>query len=212
MRHPAKGRTRISKQPEGDLARSAGDWGGADPFAPDFRDNPYPALNQLRERHPGNLTPLGTGRMSRYDAVATTFKKAQTSMTLAAGPAPNFDPEDTRGSCLECVLKQDGPSPVRRRRLAMQSRAHNTARQLAAEVARSVTRAMDQALKQGRMEIVADLAHHLPSRMMCPIVGVPLQARGLCNEWTAARTNAFSARFAPRGPAAYARRGSRNGR
>ncbi len=197
IRHTAKGRTRMSKQPDDNRAHAAGDWAGADPFAPDFRDNPYPALNQLRERHPVNLTPVGTWRISRHDDISAIFKKAQTSMTLADGTAPNFDPEDTRGSFLEFMLNQDGPEHVRLRRLAMQSLGHNTARQMEAEVEQSVTQAMDQALKQGGMEIVGDLAHHVPSRMMCRIMGVPLQDRDLFNEWTAARTNAFFARFLP---------------
>jgi cytochrome P450 len=58
-----------------------GDWAGADPFAPDFRDDPYPGLHILRERQPVNLTPVGTWRISRYDDVQTLFKKVKTGPT-----------------------------------------------------------------------------------------------------------------------------------
>jgi cytochrome P450 len=174
-----------------------GDWCGADPFAPDFRDDPYPCLHALRERDPVNLTPVNTWRISRYDDVQLIFKKAKTSQTLADGTAPNFDPLDTRGSFLEFMLNMDGPEHVRLRRLALQSLGHNTARLMEAEVQESVTQAMDLALEQGGMEIVENLARYVPSRMMCKIMGVPLQDRDLFNEWTAARTNAFFARFLP---------------
>ena len=58
-------------------------WAGADPFEPSFRDDPYPALNRLREQHRVNLTPVGTYRVTRYQDVKDIFKDASTSMTLA---------------------------------------------------------------------------------------------------------------------------------
>lgn len=176
---------------------SVGDWCGADPFAPDFRDNPYPMLHALRERDPVNLTPVGTWRISRYEDVQAIFKKAKTHQVLADGTAPNFDPLDRRGSFLEFMLNMDGPEHFRLRRLALQSLGHKTAKLMEAEVEHSVTQALDEALQRGGMEVVEHLARYVPSRMMCRIMGVPLQDRDLFNEWTAARTNAFFARFLP---------------
>ena len=178
-------------------AAPVGDWAGADPFAPDFRDDPYPGLHTLRERDPVNLTPVGTWRISRYDDVQTLFKKIKTGMTAADGSSPNFDPLDKRGSFLDFMLNMDGPEHVRLRRLALQSLGHNTARQMEAEVERSVDETLTRSLQQGGMEIIRDLAHFVPSHMMCRIMGVPAADRELFNEWTAARTNAFFAKFLP---------------
>ncbi|WP_421718121.1 cytochrome P450 [Algiphilus sp.] len=176
----------------------AGDWCGADPFAPDFRDNPYPALHHLRTVDPVNLTPVGTWRISRYADVADVFKNAKTSQTLSDGTAPNFDPLDQRGSFLDFMLNKDGPAHRRLRNMAMQSLGGaKTVRLMESEVQHTVSQAMDQALAQGGMEIVEDMASLVPSRMMCHIMGVPLEDRPLFNEWTAARTNAFFARFLP---------------
>jgi cytochrome P450 len=174
-----------------------GDWCGADPFAPDFRDDPYPALHRLRERDPVNLTPVGTWRISRYDDVAAIFRKAKTSQTLADGTAPNFDPLDRRGSFLEFMLNKDDPEHLRLRRLAVQSLGPSTVRQMEGEVIKTVTETLDRALDRGGMEIIRDMAHLVPSRMVCQIMGVPERDRELFNEWTAARTNAFFARFLP---------------
>jgi cytochrome P450 len=96
-----------------------GDWGGADPFAPSFRDDPYPALNQLRENDPVNLTPVGTWRISRYADVADVFRNAPTSMTLPDGSSPNMDDQDNRGSFREFMLNKDGPDHIRLRRLVL---------------------------------------------------------------------------------------------
>jgi cytochrome P450 len=176
---------------------AVGDWCGADPFAPDFRDDPYPGLHHLRENDPVNLTPVGTWRLSRYDDVVDVLKKAKTSMTMADGSAPNFDPEDKRGSFLDFMLNTDDPEHMRLRRLAMQSLNINTARMMEEEVKKTVDSTMDKALANGGMEIIADMAHLVPSRMICQIMGVPMEDRGLFNEWTAARTNAFFAKYLP---------------
>ena len=58
--------------------RIIGDWRGADPFQPNFRDDPYPALNRLRETDPVNLTPVGTWRICRFDDIESVFRKAKT--------------------------------------------------------------------------------------------------------------------------------------
>lgn len=174
-----------------------GDWSGADPFAPDFRDDPYPGLHLLRANDPVNFTPVGTWRLSRYDDVVNVFKKAKTSMTMSDGSAPNFDPEDKRGSFLEFMLNKDDPEHMRLRRLAMQSLNINTARMMEDEVKKTVDGTLDKALAEGGMDIIPDMAHLVPSRMICQIMGVPMEDRGLFNEWTAARTNAFFAKFLP---------------
>jgi cytochrome P450 len=176
---------------------AVGDWCGADPFAPDFRDDPYPSMHGLRERDPVNLTPVGTWRISRYDDVAAIFKYAHTSQTASDGSSPNFDPLDIRGSFLEFMLNKDDPQHRRLRRLAAASLNLKTVRLMEDEVRATVGFTMDRALEQGGMEIIRDMAHLVPSRMVCQIMGIPEQDRDLFNEWTAARTNAFFARFLP---------------
>ncbi|MGD9021528.1 MAG: cytochrome P450, partial [Lysobacterales bacterium] len=47
------------------------------------------------------------------------------------------------------------------------------------------------------MDLIADLAHLLPAQIVCRIMGVPDADRELFTHWTAARTNAFFARFLP---------------
>ena len=185
-----------SSLPTPDL-NPVGDWCGADPFAPDFRDNPYPSLHALRAREPVNLTPVNTWRISRYADVQTIFQKAKTGMTLADGSAPNFDPLDQRGSFLDFMLNKDDPEHARLRLLAMKSLGPHTARLMEDEVKKSVEQTIDRALAQGGMEVIEDLACYVPSRMICQIMGVPQQDRGLFNEWTGARTNAFFGRFLP---------------
>jgi cytochrome P450 len=176
---------------------AADDWGGANPFEPGFRDDPYPSLHALREKDPVNLTPVNTWRISRYDDVSEIFRVAKTRMTLADGTAPNFDPLDRRGSFLNFLLNLDGAEHQRLRRLALQSFNVKTIKMMEDDVRQSVTGIMDKALADGGMDVVGDMASYVPSRMMSQIMGIPFEDRPLFNEWTAARTNAFFGRFLP---------------
>jgi cytochrome P450 len=176
---------------------AGGDWCGADPLAESFRDDPYPALNALRERDPVNLTPVGTWRVCKYDDVMAIFRDAKTSQTLSNGESPNFDPLDKRGSFLEFMLNKDDPEHHRLRRLATLTLNPKTARLMEDEVKLTVKDAMDDALARGGMDVVPHMAHNVPSRMVCKIMGIPEADREKFNEWTAARTNAFFAKFLP---------------
>lgn len=172
-------------------------WAGADPFEPSFRDDPYPALNRLREAHRVNLTPVGTYRVTRYQDVKDIFKDASTSMTLANGESPNFHPADERGSFREFVLNMDGPEHLRLRKLVYKSFNNRTVRRFEVEAKNIVEEAMARALSQGGMDLIADLAHLVPAQIVCRIMGIPDADRELFATWTAARTNAFFAKFLP---------------
>ena len=177
--------------------RIIGDWAGADPFAPGFRDDPYPSLNALRQRDPVNFTPVGTWRICRFDDLNAVFRKAKTSMTASDGSAPNFDPLDKRGSFLEFMLNKDGAEHFRLRRLAMKSLGPKTSRRMEGAVEEAVDLAIGRALDEGGMEAIGALARFVPSSMICRIMGVPDADKDMFIEWTAARTNAFFGRFLP---------------
>ena len=173
------------------------DWAGANPLSPEFRDDPYPALHQLREHDPINLSPIGTWRITRYDDVVQVFKHAPTSMTLPDGSNPNFDPLDQRGSFNEFMLNKDGDEHMRLRRLVIKAFTRRALDKIQFEIDEAVASALDRAVQDGGMDAVHDLALYVPSRMICRIMGVPEADRLQFTEWTAARTNAFFARFLP---------------
>jgi cytochrome P450 len=174
-----------------------GDWAGANPLSPAFRDDPYPALARLREADPVNLTPLGTWRVSRYTDVGYVHKHAPTSQTLADGSNPNFDPADQRGSFHKFMLNRDGDEHLRLRRLVVKAFTRRALQGIQEEIDAAVTSALDRGLRQGGMDMIEDLALYVPSRMICRIIGIPEADRLQFTQWTAARTNAFFAAFLP---------------
>lgn len=173
------------------------DWAGADPFEASFRDDPYPALNQLREAHAVNLTPVGTYRITRFEDVKKIFKDANTSMTLANGESPNFHPSDERGSFREFVLNLDDEKHLRLRKLLYKSFNNRVVRRFEVEAQDIVDQTLTRALADGGMDVIEDLAHLVPSQIVCRIMGVPDEDREIFSHWTAARTNAFFAKFLP---------------
>jgi cytochrome P450 len=173
------------------------DWAGANPLSPAFRDNPYPALNALREKDPVNQTPIGPWRICRYADISTVFKSAPTSMTLSDGTNPNFDPLDRRGSFLEFMLNKDGSEHIRLRRLVVKAFTRRALEHMQREIDDAVREALDRALANGGMEVIDELALYLPSQMICRIIGIPEADRLRFTDWTAARTNAFFAAFLP---------------
>lgn len=172
-------------------------WAGADPFEPSFRDDPYPALNQLREQHRVNLTPVGTYQVTRFDDVKSLFKDANTSMTLANGESPNFHASDERGSFREFVLNMDDEAHLRLRKLLYKSFNARVVKRYEIEAENIVESTLERALANGGMDIIANLAKLVPSQIVCRIMGVPEEDREIFARWTAARTNAFFAKFLP---------------
>lgn len=172
-------------------------WAGADPFEPSFREDPYPALNHLRENAAVNLTPVGTYRVTRFDDIKNVFKDANTSMTLANGESPNFHPLDERGSFRDFVLNLDDDAHLRLRKLLYKSFNNRVVKRFEVAAVDIVEKTMLRALQQGGMDVIEDLAHLVPSQIVCRIMGVPDEDRELFSRWTAARTNAFFAKFLP---------------
>jgi cytochrome P450 len=172
-----------------------GDWKGANPFEPDYRVNPYPVINALRENDPVNLTPVNTWRISRFEDINLILKKAKTSQTLSNGVSPGFDPLDQRGSFLDFMLNKDGEEHARLRQMVVKSLNMKTVRTMEGAVEQTVKEVFDQALKNGAMDIIEDLACVVPSRMVCAIMGIPDQDRELFDALTASRTNGFFGRF-----------------
>ena len=173
------------------------DWGGSNPLSLTFRDDPYPGLRALRLAEPVNLTPLGVWRLTRYNDIVRVLKHTAVSMTLADGSSPSFDPLDRTGDFHNFMLNMDGPEHLRLRRLVIKAFTGNAVKVMQAAIDDAVDHAITKGLASGGMDICADLAIDLPSRMICRIMGIPDEDRLIFQEWAGERTKAFWARFLP---------------
>ena len=174
-----------------------GDWRGLNPFEPDYRENPYPGINALRESDPVNLTPVNTWRISRFDDISNVLRNAKTSQTLSNGVSPGFNPLDNRGSFHDFMLNKDGAEHARLRQLAVRSLNMKTIKKMEQSVIETVDEIMEKALANGGLDVIKDMAMVIPSRMVCSIIGIPEEDREMFDSLTALRTNGFFGRFLP---------------
>src|SRR5262245_53358422 len=131
-------------------------WRGCNPLDPEFRNDPYPGLNRLREFDPVNETPIGIWRLTRYADVSRLLHEVPAGVRTTEGVLPGF--EETAENQRLFMLQQDPPTHTRLRRLV--SRAF-TPRAIAA-LRESIQRVTDECLARvaprGKMDVIADLA------------------------------------------------------
>lgn len=170
-------------------------WAGCNPFAPEFRDDPYPALHRLRERDPVNETPIGIWRLSRYADVARLLYEVPAGVRTTDGQLPGVD--ETNYPPRLFMLQQDPPTHTRLRKLV--SRAF-TPRAIAAwrpRIAQVAAACLDRVAERGRMDVIGDLALPVPATLICEMLGVPVDDRERFTQWTAKATHALAAQFLP---------------
>ena len=81
-----------------------------------FRNDPYPALNRLREIDPVNETPIGIWRLTRYADVMRLLREVKCGVRTTDGILPGVDESDPTTQRY-FMLQQDPPTHTRLRRL-----------------------------------------------------------------------------------------------
>ena len=81
----------------------------------DLRDDPYPAMNRVREQYPVHRTPIGQYRIMRHADVTRVLKELECGVRTTDGRIPGVD-ETTMPR--RFMLMQDPPNHTRLRRIA----------------------------------------------------------------------------------------------
>src|SRR5262245_57389128 len=175
-------------------ATAADPWFGWNPFQRDraLRDNPYPLLNRLREEHPVHRTPLGDYRIFRHADVVRLLRDTKVGMRTTDGRLPGVDESQYPR---RFMLLQDPPNHTRLRRLVSKGFTPPAIERLRPHVQQLVDELLDRVAGQGHMDIIADLAHPVPSTVVCQMLGVPLSDRPLFTDWTGHVTHLLQPRF-----------------
>lgn len=161
-------------------------WFGFDPRKPEIRDDPYPALNRLRETAPVHRAPPGYYRVSRYADVARILKEVKAGVRTTDGKLPF-----TNESVFErtFMLQRDPPDHTRLRKLVSRAFSVPAINRMQSEIEAAVGRLFDSIEKKSEMDVIADLALPLPSEIICKMMGVPLGDREKFTVWTAQATH-----------------------
>lgn len=150
------------------------------PYAPGHDANPHPALAKLRAEAPISYWEQGRGWLiSRYEdaiAVLRDNKRFSSSradwefaaMVGAAGTIPELA-ELNKYS----LLSLSGQDHARVRKLVSPALTPRAVERLRPEIQAIVDELLDAAEARGRLDVVADLAEHVPSRVIGTMLKMP---------------------------------------
>ena len=170
-------------------------WHGCNPLDRDYLDDPYPAMNRLRETLPVSDTPLGTWRIARYDDVMEVLHDLPVGVRTTDGKMLGVDEE--RDGPREFMLVQDPPNHTRLRRLVSKAFTPRAVERLRVDIERIVDQCLDDVAARGEMDAIADLALPVPSTVICEMLGVPVTDRERFTVWTAEATHGLATLTAP---------------
>jgi cytochrome P450 len=161
-------------------------WYGFEPRNPEIKDDPYPALNRIRELYPVHRTPPGYYRVSRYADVARMLKEVKSGVRTTDGKLPFTDETAFERTFM---LQRDPPDHTRLRRQVSRAFSVPAINKMQAEIEVVVGRLLDAIEKKSEIDVIADLALPLPSEVICKMMGVPLADREKFTVWTAQATH-----------------------
>jgi cytochrome P450 len=153
------------------------------PLSPDFIRDPYPNYERLRERDPMHLSPLGFYAASRHADVSLVLrdkrfgKDYEGRMTRRFGPRI-FD-EPVYRTLRLWMLQQDPPVHTRLRGLVAKAFTARRVEDMRPRIQEIVDGLIDRVIAKGRIDLIADFAFPLPVTVICDMLGIPEEHRGV---------------------------------
>ena len=157
------------------------------PFDPEFRKNPYPFYEKLRELEPVHVTPLGFIVLTRYDDVVNTLRNndfsrdIELNANLPETPTRKFRRENERS---KSMLNLDPPDHTRLRRLVSKSFTPSAIEKLRPRIQQLVDESLANAKKNGKLELVEELAFPVPFQVISDLLAMPTDRGEELREWS----------------------------
>ena len=160
----------------------------ADPFPPEYRADPYPLYDWVRDNDPVHRAPDGNWVLVRYADAHRVLRDPRFSNNPAwLGPEAveqmGSSPVRRVGSRLMMFL--DPPDHTRLRSLVSQAFTPKVVESLRPRIQALVDELLDAVVDRGEIDVLADLAYPLPTIVICELLGVPLADRELFKDWSA---------------------------
>jgi cytochrome P450 len=156
-------------------------------FTPEYQDDPYPLLHQLRSASPVLPTPFGSWLVSRYADIAPALRDARLSNDERHVQRPPELFSSGRADIDQGVmLFMDPPDHTRLRGLVSKAFTPRTVERLRPRVQNLVDRLLDDAMarREGLLDVVTDLAYPLPVVVICELLGVPPSDHPTFQAWS----------------------------
>ena len=147
------------------------------PFAPEVKENPYPAYDWLRREHPVYYNEdLDFWVLSRYADVEWAARQPEL-FSSAQGVGPDRQPGAS-------MLTQDPPAHTRLRKLVSKAFTPRMVSQLEPHIRALTDELLDAVIDKGAFDLVQDLAYPLPVIVIAEMLGVDPERRDDFKRWS----------------------------
>jgi cytochrome P450 len=160
----------------------------ADPFPQEYRADPYPLYDWIRENDPVHRAPDGNWVLVRYADASAVLRDPRFSnnpewlgpeVLERAGNSP------IRQVGTRVMMFLDPPDHTRLRSLVSKAFTPKVVEGLRPRIHALVDELLDGVADRGEMDVLADLAYPLPTIVICELLGVPVADRELFKDWSA---------------------------
>jgi cytochrome P450 len=142
----------------------------------EYRSNPYPFYDRVREAGDVYLHPMGIYVVTRHDLISPLLRDRSLSVReIDFGPATPLH---------DSMLGQDPPDHARLRRATNEWFNPDAVERWSSFVKRRTDELLNDALKRGTFDALHDLAYPLTHSTMCHILGVPFDGSTTVREKT----------------------------
>ena len=168
-----------------------------DPFDPLWASDPFPLYADLRERAPIHRNQMGFWVLARHaDCLAVLRDRRASSDSLNVRvegmpsalrrPIVEDDPAATALIDMRPFLFRDPPDHTRLRGLVSKAFTPKVVEALRARTRQVVDELLDAAMAAERIDLVEGFAHPLPVRIICDLLGVPVEDQERFRVWSGA--------------------------
>jgi cytochrome P450 len=152
-----------------------------DPRSPDLIRDPYPFYERLRTIDPVHLTSQGNYVASRHAEVSHVLRDKRFGKDFAGRISRRYGPQAMDEPVFQAMghtmMEHDPPEHTRLRDLIIKSFTARRVEDMRPRIQQIVDDALDRVEKLGRMDLIKDLAFHLPITVILDLLGIPADQR-----------------------------------
>src|SRR2546426_712451 len=165
------------------------------PFLSEVRADPYPLYRRLRAEDPVHENFPGVWILTRYadclavirDAARFSSDSRNSELVQAFRASLGREPSVIEENAGRSMLFQDPPDHDRLRNLVNKAFTAPVVERMRRHIQEIVDELVDRMAASGRdtVDLVDELAYPLPVRVICEMLGVPIDDRELFHQWSA---------------------------
>ena len=165
----------------------------------DFIDNVYKYYKLLREKSPIHKNPDGSFVLTTYKEIISVYRNfkiwssdKKTEFGAKFGESPLFEHHTTS------VVFVDPPDHTRIRKIFQQAFTPKSIRGLEKDIIKLVDSYLITMHEKKKFDFVSDFSFRLPVDVVCSVLGIPSEDRGLIRDWAHKILGALEPKLTPK--------------